>query len=96
MPPTFESLSAAFQARSPIDIDGTPFTFALTGFRESLPHEVEAIHVAFSAVNAGARHNGELHLGKERYSEEEIAVLAINTIHAIASGELPPGTNQLL
>ena len=94
---TLDSLSAALEAHSPIDIDGTPYDFSLTGFRESKPYEADAIHVAFTAVAlSGVQHRGELHLGKNRYTDEEIAKLAVSTIREVASGNLPPGTNRLL
>ena len=95
--PTFDSLAAALRAESPIDIAGSSFDLSLTGFRESQPHEGEAIHIAFTAVNlSGEQHRGELRLGKNRYSDVEIAKLAVHTILEIASGKLPPGARQLI
>jgi hypothetical protein len=48
---TFDTLAKAFETRSPIDIDGEPFTFSLTSLREPLPHQ-----------NAG--HRRRLHRGQ--------------------------------
>jgi hypothetical protein len=94
---TLDTLTKAFEARSPIDIDGTLFKFSLTGLREPLQHQTRAIDVTFAAVSAsGVRHDGELHLGKDRYSDDEIADLAVETVREIASGNIPPGTRQLL
>ena len=96
MPSTREGIARAMEARSPIDIDGTRFTLSLLSARDPLPHETQAIHLAFTAVNGPTRHNGQLHLGLDRYTDDEIADLAVQTIRDIAAGELPPDTISML
>jgi len=92
---TLDTLTKAFEARSPIDIDGIGFTFWLTGLAPRF-HQTEAIDVAFTAVSAsGVRHDGKLHLGSQR-PEDEIADLAVETVREIARRDMPPGTCRLL
>jgi hypothetical protein len=94
---TFEALARAFEALSPIELDGQEFAFPLSHFREPLQHQTQAIYVSFSAVSDdGVRHNGELYLRKDRYSDLEVVDLAVPTIREIVNGSLPPGARQLL
>ena len=50
MPNTPNGIASAIETRSPVDVDGTSFTLTLTGFKESLPHEVKHIEVLFTAL----------------------------------------------
>src|SRR5262249_39532990 len=93
---TFDSLAAEISSRSPMDMDGASFRLFLVAFREPLPHQTQAIDVAFKVVSDTSEHSGELHLGKDRYSESEIAVFAVDTAKDIVRGRLPPGAVNML
>ena len=93
---TVETLTAVFAARSPIDIDGTLYTFGLTGLAEPRSYQPQAMELTFTASNGAVSHNGALRLGKDRYSGEEMAEQAVQTIRDIAAGRLPPGTCSIL
>jgi hypothetical protein len=54
MPNTPDGIARAIEARSPFDIDGTSFTLALSGFNESLPHEVKHIEVRVMTLSTDA------------------------------------------
>jgi hypothetical protein len=89
---TRDGVARAIAMRSPVDIDGTSFTLTLSDFKESLLREVKHIEVLFVALSTEARHTGILHLGLDKYSDDEIADLAVNTIRDVVRGKPPPGT----
>jgi hypothetical protein len=92
----FVKLSAAFEKRSPIQIDGEPFAVWLIDIRKPIVPG-KAVDVVFGAKGNNTSHTGELHLGPDRLDEEAYVVdHAVATIERIVRGELPPGTLDYL
>jgi hypothetical protein len=89
------SVARAIEARSPLDIDGTSFTISLAGYREPQPHETQQIQLAVSGVSGETRHRGLLTVAIGRFTDDEVADLAVETIRGIATGKLPPDTREL-
>lgn len=95
MPFDIEALRKEFATRS-IDIEGTSFPLALFDVIQPKPYQTQQMVVRFTAENGSTRHSGELHLGVDRYTDTEIADLAVQTIIDIAAGRLPPGTHSMV
>jgi hypothetical protein len=88
----FEKLSRVFEAKSPIDVDGTPFAIWLIDVRR--PRSPGSLHslVVIGAKSASQSYTGELHLGHERLDDTDYVVEnAIETMRQIVRGALPPG-----
>ncbi len=93
----FERLSRSLEAKSPIDIDGTPFAIWLIDVRT--PRTPGSAHslVVVGAKSASQSYTGELHLGHDRLEDAEFVVEnAIETMRQIVRGDLPPGAISLL
>jgi hypothetical protein len=84
----FESLSRLLEAKSPIDIDGTPHAVWVIESRDPSPLQAQSV-VLIGARSQSQSCNGELHLTRDHYTDEEIVELAINLMKRIVRGELP-------
>ena len=94
MHPAFEVLSKCVEARSPIDVDGTPFTLHLAEIREADEHTVDVIVEAHSDTEL---HTGELHLRRERLDDPgSLARAIVATMERIIRGDLPPGAREVV
>ncbi len=93
----FERLSKVIEAKSPIDIEGTPFAIWLIEVRG--PRAPGSLHslVVIGAKNASQSYTGQMHLGHDRLDDTDFVVEnAIETIRQIVRGDLPPGAISLL
>lgn len=69
---------------------------SLTALEESLPHQTEALHIAFVAVGSSTHHNGELHLGKARYPPRKSQTSQCRRPSTPRRGDLPHGMRRFL
>ena len=92
----FETLSRLLEARSAIDVDGTPHPVWLIEFRDPSPRGAQSVDVLIGARSQSQSYTGELHLTRDRYTDAEIVELAIALMKRIVRGELPPGGRELL
>jgi hypothetical protein len=96
MSDTFVKLTRAFEAQSPVDIDGTPFAVWLMEIREPEIPSSSAVDVVFGAKSHTATHIGELQLGREPLQDEAFVLEhAIEAIRKIVRAQLPPGTREV-
>ena len=94
MLPAFEVLSQRLEARSPIDVDGAPFTVHLIEIRDAGNATVDVIVEAHSEDEL---HTGELHLRRERLDDpSSLARAIVATMERIIRGDLPPGARELI
>ncbi len=89
----FESLSRELAARSPLDIEGAPFTVTVTDIRETEPDKVIVI---IHGVHGREHHTGELHISRDTLASDHLADTAIGMMERIIRGDLPPGARALL
>jgi len=93
---SFESLSRLLEAKSTIDIDETPHAVWLIEFRDPSPIQAQSVDVLIGARSQSQSYTGELHLTRDRYTDQEMVELAIDLMKRIVRGELPPGGRELL
>jgi hypothetical protein len=94
MHPAFEALSKRLEARSPIDVDDTPFMLHLVEIRDA---DGGIVDVIVDAHSNSERHTGELHLRRERLGNlDYLARSVVAAMERIIRGDLPPGARELI
>jgi len=94
MHPAFEAVSKRLDARSPIDVDGTPFVLHLVEIREA---DERTVDVIVEAHSDSEHYTGELHLRRERLDDiDQLEPRIIATIERIIRDDLPPGARELI
>ncbi len=92
----FNTLSRQLEERSPIDIDGTPFTMWLIDIHEHEPPRPDAVQVLIGARHSNESHTGELNINRKRLTEPDFPDLCAETMRRIVTNDLPPGARELL
>jgi hypothetical protein len=97
MQDAFEKLSKRLQKRSPIDVDGTPFTVWLIEIRDLHTHDGPAVAVIVGAKSDSETHTGELRVGRQRLEDlDDLENAIIEVMKRIINADLPPGARELL